>query len=63
MELESGASHDAAHLARIAPMGMLFVPSHGGRSHCPEEWTAADQVADGTRALLRATLAADREQL
>ena len=63
MELESGASHDAAHLARIAPMGMIFVPSHGGRSHCPEEWTAADQVADGTRALLRATLAADREQL
>jgi N-carbamoyl-L-amino-acid hydrolase len=59
MELESGASHDAAHLAGVAPMGMLFVPSRGGRSHCPEEWTDPAQVEVGARALLLATIEAD----
>ena len=63
MELESGASHDAAHVARVAPIGMLFVPSRGGRSHCPEEWTDPSQVADGARALLRATIEADAAEL
>ncbi len=63
MELESGASHDAAHVARMAPMGMLFVPSRDGRSHCPEEWTEPRQVADGAEALLRATIETDAAEL
>ncbi len=63
VELASGASHDAAHLARLGPMGMLFIPSRGGRSHCPEEWTDPEQVALGTAALLRAVQVVDRAQL
>ncbi|MBI3977602.1 MAG: Zn-dependent hydrolase [Chloroflexi bacterium] len=50
--LPSGAGHDAMHLATIAPMGMIFVPSVGGRSHCPEEWTDWSDVAAGVAALL-----------
>jgi N-carbamoyl-L-amino-acid hydrolase len=47
----SGAGHDAAHMARLAPMGMIFVPSRSGRSHCPEEWTKISDIVEGARAL------------
>src|SRR5690606_38047427 len=30
MRLPSGAGHDAQEIARLAPMGMIFVPSRGG---------------------------------
>ncbi|MHB8331089.1 MAG: M20 family metallo-hydrolase [Candidatus Dormibacteria bacterium] len=63
LEVPSGASHDAAHIAGLGPMGMLFIPSRGGRSHCPEEWTDKDHVALGTAALLRAVLAVDQARL
>jgi N-carbamoyl-L-amino-acid hydrolase len=49
--LPSGAGHDAGHLARITQAGMIFVPSKGGRSHCPEEWTDFDHIARGAELL------------
>jgi N-carbamoyl-L-amino-acid hydrolase len=57
--LPSGASHDANHIAEIAPVAMLFVRSVGGRSHCPEEFTDTADVAAGTRALLGLLLRLD----
>ncbi|KIL36866.1 hypothetical protein SD71_05570 [Cohnella kolymensis] len=59
MELPSGAGHDANQLASIAPIGMLFVPSKGGISHNPEEWTDLAQVAAGVEALARAMVVYD----
>jgi len=59
VELPSGAGHDAVQMARLGPMGMLFVPSAGGRSHCPEEWTAPEHVEAGTSALLATLLELD----
>ena len=56
MTLPSGAGHDSAFLARIAPMVMLFVPSKDGKSHCPEEWTDAAALATGA-AVLQAGIA------
>jgi N-carbamoyl-L-amino-acid hydrolase len=47
----SGATHDAVHLARLCPMGMVFIPSRDGRSHCPEEWSEFADVAAGVRVL------------
>lgn len=47
--IPSGATHDAAHIARLCPMGMIFVPSKAGRSHCPEEWTNLDDIMTGVR--------------
>ena len=49
--LPSGAGHDAGHLARITQAGMIFVPSRGGRSHCPEEWTDFDHIGRGVELL------------
>ncbi|MEJ1158288.1 Zn-dependent hydrolase [Prosthecomicrobium sp. N25] len=50
--LASGAGHDAAFLARVAPSAMLFAPSRVGKSHCPEEWTDPDALADAADVLL-----------
>jgi N-carbamoyl-L-amino-acid hydrolase len=58
--LPSGAGHDATQIATIAPMGMIFVPSREGKSHCPEEWTDIKDIALGVRALARALVKADR---
>jgi allantoate deiminase len=53
-ELVSGAGHDAQILAARCKVGMLFVPSIGGRSHCPEEATSPRHIELGTRVLMRA---------
>jgi N-carbamoyl-L-amino-acid hydrolase len=58
--MPSGAGHDAQELSRIAPMGMIFVPSVGGISHSPREFTKADDVTHGADVLLNAVMAADR---
>jgi N-carbamoyl-L-amino-acid hydrolase len=58
--MPSGAGHDAQELARIAPMAMIFVPSVGGISHSPREFTKAEDVAHGVDVLLNAVVRADR---
>jgi beta-ureidopropionase / N-carbamoyl-L-amino-acid hydrolase len=58
--LPSGAGHDSGHLARVCPAAMIFVPSVGGRSHCPEEETAEEHLLLGVAALARAIVAVDR---
>lgn len=58
--MPSGAGHDAQELARIAPMGMIFVPSVGGISHSPREFTRAEDVTRGADVLFNAVLAMDR---
>jgi beta-ureidopropionase / N-carbamoyl-L-amino-acid hydrolase len=50
--IRSGAGHDAQYMAAIAPAGMIFVPSHDGRSHCEEEFTAIDDIEHGANTLL-----------
>jgi N-carbamoyl-L-amino-acid hydrolase len=37
--------------AKIEPTGMIFVPSKGGRSHCPEEWTDFEHIGRGVELL------------
>lgn len=56
----SGAGHDAAHLVRLGPMGMIFIPSIGGRSHVPEELSHADDIAAGVDVLAASLLRLDR---
>lgn len=60
LSLPSGAGHDAQMLARIAPMGMIFVPSVGGISHAPKELTRWEDAANGCEVLSRTILAIDR---
>lgn len=54
--LPSGAGHDGNQLAKIAPVGMIFVPSKDGKSHCPEEWSDYTAIAKGVQALGAALL-------
>ena len=60
MSLPSGAGHDAQMLARLAPMGMIFVPSVDGISHSPKELTTWEDAANGCEVLFRCVLALDR---
>jgi beta-ureidopropionase / N-carbamoyl-L-amino-acid hydrolase len=60
--LPSGAGHDAQMMARIAPMGMIFVPSAGGISHSIEEFTSAEDCALGANVLLLSILRLDSLQ-
>lgn len=54
LEMPSGAGHDAMEIARLAPAGMLFVPSRDGISHNADEWSDLEDVALGADVLLEA---------
>ncbi|WP_431472920.1 Zn-dependent hydrolase [Ornithinimicrobium sp. W1665] len=56
----SGASHDSQMVAAVAPAAMIFVPSRGGLSHVPEEWTSANEIARGVEVLLDSIMALDK---
>jgi ureidoglycolate amidohydrolase len=47
----SGAYHDAMILGRRFPVGMVFVPSRGGVSHHPDEYTAPEELDRGVGVL------------
>jgi beta-ureidopropionase / N-carbamoyl-L-amino-acid hydrolase len=59
-DMISGAGHDAAYIARIAPTTMIFVPCRGGISHNEAESTSFDECAAGAQVLLNAVLEFDR---
>ena len=59
-DLASGAGHDAAYIARVAPTTMIFVPCLGGISHNEEESTTLEECAAGAQVLLNAVLAYDK---
>ena len=57
--MPSGAGHDAQSMAQLGPMGMIFIPSAGGISHSPKEYSTPEDVARGASVLLGAVLRAD----
>lgn len=61
--MPSGAGHDAQDMARIAPTGMIFVPSVGGISHSPKEFTKPEDIANGANVLLQTVLKIDQGAL
>ena len=56
MPIVSGAGHDAQFMHRMCPSAMIFVPSAGGRSHCPEEHTSWEDIKKGADILLLCAL-------
>jgi N-carbamoyl-L-amino-acid hydrolase len=54
--LVSGAGHDAQSLAQTCPVGMIFVPSVGGASHSPREFTPWVDCVNGANVLLQTAL-------
>jgi N-carbamoyl-L-amino-acid hydrolase len=62
-QMPSGAGHDAQDMARLAPVGMIFIPSIGGISHSPKEFSRPQDIANGANVLLGAVLRVDRANL
>lgn len=60
--MPSGGGHDAMVLARYVPSGMILVPSVGGVSHSPREWTEWEDAALGAEVLLRTVLLLDERE-
>ena len=60
-DMASGAGHDAAYIARVAPTTMIFVPCLGGLSHNEAESTTFDECAAGSQVLLNAVLEYDQK--
>lgn len=58
--MASGAGHDAKEIAAKIPIGMIFVPSIDGKSHCPEESTSWEDIERGTQVLFDAILLLDK---
>ena len=55
--LVSRAYHDTLFMARVCPVGMIFIPSKDGLSHRPDEYSSPQEIAQGVQVLAR-TLAA-----
>ncbi len=55
--LVSRAYHDTLFMARLCPVGMIFIPSEKGYSHRPDEYSSPGEILQGVRVLAR-TLAA-----
>ncbi len=52
LRMASGALHDSSIFPEITEVGMIFVPSKAGRSHCPEEFTDLKDIGTGAEVLL-----------
>ena len=57
--MPSGAGHDAQAMATIGPMGMIFIPSIGGISHAPKEFSKPEDIVNGANVLMAALLKLD----
>lgn len=59
MIMPSGAGHDAQFFTEMVPTGMIFIPSVGGVSHAPDEWSHWEDIEKGANVLLNALLKMD----
>ena len=58
--MPSGAGHDAQDMARLGPVGMIFIPSVGGISHSPRELSHPSDITNGANVLLHTLLKLDQ---
>ena len=59
--LPSGAGHDAQHMAGLCPSGMIFIPSVGGISHAPTEFSKPKDITNGANVLLHTVMSLDEQ--
>lgn len=50
-EMISRAYHDSLFMARLAPMGMIFIPCRAGVSHRPDEYSSPEEIKAGVQTL------------
>ncbi|HRZ19621.1 MAG TPA: M20 family metallo-hydrolase [Methanofastidiosum sp.] len=56
LRMVSGAVHDSSVVAELTDVGMIFVPSKNGRSHCPEEYTDIEYIEMAANILLQSVI-------
>lgn len=56
LDMPSGAGHDAQTMQSLCPAGLIFVPSRGGISHAPEEWSDWDDIEKAAELMLNAVV-------
>jgi N-carbamoyl-L-amino-acid hydrolase len=56
LDMPSGAGHDAQTMQALCPSALIFVPSRGGVSHAPEEWTEWSDIEKGANLMLAALI-------
>lgn len=61
MNMLSGAGHDAMVMSELTRVGLIFVPSKNGRSHCPEEWTDYEDLQRGIELIYHTLLDLGKE--
>jgi len=61
MNMLSGAGHDAMVMSELTRVGLIFVPSKNGRSHCPEEWTDYEDLQRGIELMYHTLLDLGKE--
>jgi N-carbamoyl-L-amino-acid hydrolase len=57
--MPSGAGHDAQSIAKLAPVGMIFIPSINGISHSPKEFSTPIQITNGVNVLFHSLRSLD----
>jgi N-carbamoyl-L-amino-acid hydrolase len=55
-DMIAAAGHDSVLIAPLCPSAMLFIPSVGGITHNPREFSTEEQVARGAQVLLDVVL-------
>jgi N-carbamoyl-L-amino-acid hydrolase len=61
--MPSGAGHDAQFFCEHTKAGMIFVPSVGGVSHAPDEWTHWSDIERGAQLMLECVMELAREKV
>lgn len=61
LKMQSGAGHDTQEMARLGPVGLLFIPSKDGISHNPKEYSSPSEMANGANVLLHTVMLIDQE--
>ncbi len=61
--MPSGAGQDAQAMARLGPIGMIFIPSIGGISHSPREFSRPEDITNGANVLPPSTMTVARMEV
>jgi beta-ureidopropionase / N-carbamoyl-L-amino-acid hydrolase len=61
IKMQSGAGHDVQEMAKLAPIGLVFIPSKDGISHNPKEYSSSLEMANGANLILHTILLWDKD--
>lgn len=60
ISMQSGAGHDVQEMAKLGPIGLVFIPSKDGISHNPKEYSSPSEMAKGANIMLNTVLLLDK---